>query len=170
MGTACCAGTPLSGAIVQLFRGNGEGRHVVATSIADAAGRFAVRTGAGTYTLEISYPGHEPHRQLVTLANAPVSAGSVRLRCSPLALDALTVCAERDAVQPRSGAARPPGAWDLHVALPDEEVASVRGYLAIEKVRFEECSMRAWRPAPRRCAARCPRSAKTRIAQFPILG
>ena len=33
----------------------------MATSAADATGRFAVRTGAGTYTLEIGFPGHEPH-------------------------------------------------------------------------------------------------------------
>jgi ferric enterobactin receptor len=104
-GTAWCAeGTPLSGAIVQLFHGNGPGRHLMAASIADATGRFAVRTGAGTYTLEISYPGHEPHRQQVTLANAPVGVGNVRVPCSPLGLDTLTVVAERDAFQLRSGA------------------------------------------------------------------
>jgi ferric enterobactin receptor len=77
----------------------------MAASVADATGRFAVRAGAGTYTLEISCPGHEPHRRQVTLANTPVSAGSVRLRCSPLGLDTLTVGAERDGVQLRSGAA-----------------------------------------------------------------
>ncbi len=104
-GTAWCAeGTPSSGAIVQLFHGDGPGRHLVATSVADATGRFAVRTGAGTYTLEISHPGHGPHRRQVTLANAPVSAGNVRLRCSPAGLDTLTVGAERDAVRLRSGA------------------------------------------------------------------
>jgi outer membrane receptor protein involved in Fe transport len=104
-GTASCAeGTPLSGAVVQLFHGNGPGRHLTATSVADAAGRFAVRTGAGTYTLEIRYPGHEPHRRQVAVANAPVSVGSVRFRCSPLGLDTLTVGAERDAFQLRSGA------------------------------------------------------------------
>jgi hypothetical protein len=105
-GTASCAqGTPLSGAIVQLFHGSGPGRHLMAASVADAGGRFAVRAGAGTYTLEISYPGQEPHRQQVTLANVPASAGSVRLPCRPLGLDTLTVGAERDAVQLRSGAA-----------------------------------------------------------------
>lgn len=103
-GTAYCASTPLSGAIVQLFHGNGPVRHLMATSVADAAGRFTVRTGAGTYTLEIRYPGHAPHRRQVTLANAPVSAGNVRLPCSPLGLDTLTVGAKRDAVQLRSGA------------------------------------------------------------------
>ncbi|HEX5871273.1 MAG TPA: TonB-dependent receptor, partial [Longimicrobium sp.] len=103
-GTASCAeGTPLGPAVAQLF--HGPGRHLVAASVADAAGRFAVRTGAGTYTLEIGYPGHEPHRQQVTVANAPVRVGSVRLRCGPLGLDTLTVGAERDAVQLRSGAA-----------------------------------------------------------------
>jgi hypothetical protein len=104
-GTASCAeGTPLSGAVVQLFHGDGAGRHLMAASVADAAGRFAVRTGAGTYTLEIRYPGHEPHRRQVTLANAPVSVGNVRFPCRPLGLDTLTVGAERDAVQLRSGA------------------------------------------------------------------
>jgi hypothetical protein len=103
-GTAWCAGTPSSGAIVQLFHGDGPGRHLVAASVADATGRFAVRTGAGTYTLEISYPGHEPHRQEVALANAPVSVGNVRARCRPLGLDTVTVGAERDALQLRSGA------------------------------------------------------------------
>jgi outer membrane receptor protein involved in Fe transport len=104
-GTAHCAGTPSSGAIVRLFHGSGPGRHLVAASVADATGRFAVRAGAGTYTLEIGYPGHEPHRRQVTLANAPVSAGDVRLRCGPLGLDTLRVGAERDAVRLRSGAA-----------------------------------------------------------------
>ncbi|HEX6367526.1 MAG TPA: TonB-dependent receptor [Longimicrobium sp.] len=104
-GSASCAeGTPLSGAVVQLFHGDGPGRHLMAASVADAAGRFAVRTGAGTYTLEIGYPGQEPHRQQVAIANAPVRVGNVRLRCGPLGLDTLTVGAERDAVQLRSGA------------------------------------------------------------------
>ncbi|HST59336.1 MAG TPA: TonB-dependent receptor [Longimicrobium sp.] len=104
-GTASCAdGTLLRGAIVQLFHGDGPGRHLMAASVADAAGHFAVRTGAGTYTLEIRSPGQAPHRQQVTLANAAVSAGSVRLPCGPLGLDTLTVGAERDAVQLRSGA------------------------------------------------------------------
>lgn len=103
-GTAWCEGTPLSGAIVQLFHGDGPGRHLMAASVADASGRFAVRAGAGTYTLQISYPGQEPHLRRVTLADAPVSAGNVRLRCSPLRLDTLAVDAERDAVRLRSGA------------------------------------------------------------------
>ena len=102
-GTARCAeGTPLSGAIVQLF--HGPNRHSMAAATADAAGRFVIRTGGGTYTLEISYPGHEPHRQQVTLATAPLHLGAVRLRFRPLELDAMTVSAERDAVQLRSGA------------------------------------------------------------------
>ena len=60
---SCALGTPVSGAVVQLFHGNGASRHLLVTSVADATGRFAVRTAAGTYTLEISYPGHAPHRQ-----------------------------------------------------------------------------------------------------------
>jgi hypothetical protein len=76
----------------------------VATAVADAAGRFAVRTGPGTYTLEVSHPGHAPHRQQVAVANAPVSVGNVRLQGSPPGLDPVTVVAERDAVQLRSGA------------------------------------------------------------------
>ena len=104
-GTVSCAeGTPSSGAVVQLFHGSGPGRHLMAASVADATGRFAVRTGAGTYTLEIGYPGHAPHRQQVAVANAPVSVGNVRIPCTPLGLDTLRVGAERDAVQLRSGA------------------------------------------------------------------
>jgi outer membrane receptor protein involved in Fe transport len=109
-GTASCAeGIPSSGAIVQLFHGDGPGRHLAAASVADAAGRFAVHTGAGTYTLEIRVPGNEPHRRQVTLANAPVRVGSVRLPCGPpgldtLGLDTVMVDAERDAVRLRSGA------------------------------------------------------------------
>ena len=104
-GTASCAeGTPPGGAVVRLFHGDGPGRHLVAASVADAAGRFAVRAGAGTYTLEVGVPGHEPHRRRVTVANAPVRVGGVRLRCAPLGLDTLAVGAERDAVQLRSGA------------------------------------------------------------------
>ncbi|HEX5727186.1 MAG TPA: TonB-dependent receptor [Longimicrobiaceae bacterium] len=103
-GTAYCPeGAPVSGAIVQLFHGSGPGRHLMATSLTDAAGRFAVRAGGGTYTLEIRYPGHEPHRQQVTLAGAPLSVGTVPLRCSPLGLDTLAVRAERETVQLRSG-------------------------------------------------------------------
>jgi hypothetical protein len=101
---SCAEGTPSTGAVVRLFHGNGPGRHLMAASVADATGRFAVRTGAGTYTLEIGYPGHEPHRRQVTVANAAVNVGSVRLRCGPLGLDTLAVRAERDAVQLRSGA------------------------------------------------------------------
>jgi outer membrane receptor protein involved in Fe transport len=104
-GTASCAeGTPSTGAVVRLFHGSGPGRHLVAASVADAAGRFSVRTGAGTYTLEVGYPGQEPHRQQATLANAPASVGNVRIRCAPLGLDTLMVRAERDAVHLRSGA------------------------------------------------------------------
>src|SRR5688572_187938 len=105
MGTTSCAGgTPLSGAIVQLFHGDGPGRHLMASSVADATGRFVVRTGAGTYMLEISYPGRALHRQQVTLANAPVSLGNVRVQCTAVELESVTVRAERDAVQLKSGA------------------------------------------------------------------
>ncbi len=97
-------GTPASGAIVQLFHGSGPGRHLMATAVTDATGRFVVRTGGGTYTLEISYPGHEPHRQQVTLATAPLNVGSVRLDLRPMELDAVTATAERVAVELRSGA------------------------------------------------------------------
>jgi hypothetical protein len=104
-GTASCAeGAPSSGAIVQLFHGDGSGRHLMAASAADAAGRFSLRALPGTYTLEIGYPGHAPHRQQVSVAGAAVRVGNVRLRCGPLGLDTLTVRAERDAVQLRSGA------------------------------------------------------------------
>ena len=97
-------GTPLSGAIVQLFHGSGPGRHPMATSVTDAAGRFVVRAGGGAYTLEISHPGHAPHRQQVTLAAAPLHVGSVRLALRPVELDAVTASAERVAVELRSGA------------------------------------------------------------------
>jgi ferric enterobactin receptor len=97
-------GVPLSGAIVQLFHGSGPGRHLMATSVTDAAGRFSLRTGGGTYTLEISFPGHEPHRQQVTPSMGPLSVGSVRLELRPVELDALTAGAERVAAELRSGA------------------------------------------------------------------
>jgi outer membrane receptor protein involved in Fe transport len=104
-GTASCAeGTPPGGAVARLFHGDGPGRHLVAASVADAAGRFAVRAGAGTYTLEVGYPGNEPHRRQVVVAHAPVRVGGVRLRCGPLGLDTLRVGVERDAVRLRSGA------------------------------------------------------------------
>ncbi|HEY7770518.1 TonB-dependent receptor plug domain-containing protein, partial [Longimicrobium sp.] len=101
---ACAEGTPSGGTVVQLFHGSGRGRHLVAASVADAAGRFSVRTGAGTYTLEIGYPGQEPHRRQATVANAPLSVGTVRIQCGPLRLDTLMVRADRDAVHLRSGA------------------------------------------------------------------
>ena len=97
-------GTALSGAIVQLIHGSGPGRHLVATSVTDAAGRFALRASGATYTLEIRHLGHEPHRREVTLAAAPVSVGAVRLQHTPQVLDAVTVSAERAAMQLRSGA------------------------------------------------------------------
>ena len=97
-------GTPLRGAIVQLLHGPGPDRHPIATSVTDAAGRFVVRTGGGTYTLEISHPGHAPHRRQVTLATAPLSVGAVRLAFRPVELDAVTATAERVAVELRSGA------------------------------------------------------------------
>jgi outer membrane cobalamin receptor len=104
-GTASCVeGTPPGDVVVRLFHGAGPGRHLVAASVADATGRFAVRAGAGTYALEVGYPGHEPHRRQVTVASAPVHVGGVRLRCGPLGLDTLAVGAGRDAVQLRSGA------------------------------------------------------------------
>jgi len=104
-GTASCAeGTPPAGAVVQLFHGSGPGRHLVAAAVADGAGRFSVRTAAGTYTLEIGYPGQEPHRQQATVGSAPVSVGAVRIPCGPLRLDTLMVRAEREAVHLRSGA------------------------------------------------------------------
>jgi outer membrane receptor protein involved in Fe transport len=97
-------GAPLRGAIVQLVHETGPERHLVATSVTDAAGRFVLRAGGGTYTLEIRQLGHEPHREEVTLAAAPVSVGVVRLRFTPRVLDPMTVSAERDAVELRSGA------------------------------------------------------------------
>ncbi len=83
---SCAEGTPLSGAVVQLFHGDGPGPHIMGTSVTDTTGRFAVRTGAGTYTLAISHPRLERHRQQVIIANAPVSAGDMRLQCRPLRL------------------------------------------------------------------------------------
>ncbi|CAA9358335.1 MAG: hypothetical protein AVDCRST_MAG40-3316, partial [uncultured Gemmatimonadaceae bacterium] len=76
----------------------------MATSVTDAAGRFVVGTAGGTYTLEISHPGHAPHRRRVTLAAAPLDLGSVRLELRPTELDAVTTSAERVAVELRSGA------------------------------------------------------------------
>lgn len=96
-------GTPLSGAIVQLFHRSGSEGHLIASSVTDAAGRFALRAAGGTFTLEIRHLGHEPHREPVTLA-AAASVGAVRLRLTPPVLEALTVRAERDAVELRSGA------------------------------------------------------------------
>jgi ferric enterobactin receptor len=98
-------GTPLAGAIVQLFHGSGTGRHVMATSLTDGAGRFAIRVGGGSYTLEVSYLGHEPHTRPVSVGASPVAVGPLHLQFSPLALDALTAAADRAAVQLRSGAA-----------------------------------------------------------------
>jgi hypothetical protein len=95
-------GAPLRGAIVRLF--HDPGAHSMATSVTDAAGRFVVRTGGGTYTVEISYPGHAPHRRQVTLATAPLDVGTVRLAFRAMELDAVTASAERVAVELRSGA------------------------------------------------------------------
>jgi outer membrane receptor protein involved in Fe transport len=105
MGTAACAeGTPLGGAIVQLFPGNRSEGHLVASSVTDSTGRFNIRAPAGTYTLEISSPGNSPHRRQITLTNTPLSAGNVRVQCGAVGLHTVTVRAERDAVWLRSGA------------------------------------------------------------------
>ena len=97
-------GAPLSAAIAQLFHGSGPGRRLMATSVTDTAGRFALRAGGGAYTLEIHYPGHEPHRNEVTLGAVPVNLGIVRLQFSPQVLNALTVSADRLEMELRSGA------------------------------------------------------------------
>jgi hypothetical protein len=76
----------------------------MATSVTDATGRFVVRTGGGTYTLEISHPGHEPHRQAGDPGRGPPRLGSVRLELRAMELDAVTTRAERVAVELRSGA------------------------------------------------------------------
>ena len=104
MGAALSAeGTPLSGAIVQLLHGTGPGAHLMATAVSDATGRFIVRASSGTYTLEVSYPGHQPHRRQVTLGTAPFNVGSVRLELRPMELGTVTARAERIAVALRSG-------------------------------------------------------------------
>jgi hypothetical protein len=58
-----------------IWKGVGPSDHLVAASVTDTAGRFALRAEGGSYTLEISYLGHEPHRQQVSLATAPVNVG-----------------------------------------------------------------------------------------------
>ena len=97
-------GAPTSGAIAQLLDASGPGRHLVATSVTDAAGRFALRAEGGRYTLEIRHLGHEPHRREVTLGTAPLNVGTVRLEPGPRVLAPLTVREERTAVELRSGA------------------------------------------------------------------
>jgi outer membrane receptor protein involved in Fe transport len=96
-------GTLLSGAIVRLFHGSGPGRHLMAASVTDTIGRFVVRTGSGSYELEITYAGHESHRQQVILATTPVHVGTVRLEPRRMELNAVTVSAAPDAVVLRSG-------------------------------------------------------------------
>ena len=104
-GTACGAeGTPLRAAIVQLFDGSGPRRRIVATSVTDTAGRFVVGSAGGMYTLEIRYAGHAPYRQDVTLATTSLDVGKVCLAFLPMALDAVTTTAERDAMELRSSA------------------------------------------------------------------
>ena len=103
-GTArSAAGAPLVGALVQLLHGFGADERLVTTALTDTKGGFAVRAGAGSYTLQISYPGHEPHRQQVTLATTPVTVGSIHLALGPTVLDEVTAQAERVAVELRSG-------------------------------------------------------------------
>src|SRR5688500_4077083 len=97
-------GTPLGGAIAQLFHGTGPGRHLVATSVTDAAGRFALRASSGPHTLEIRQLGHEPLRRNVTLGTAPLHVGALRLELGPPVLNPVTVREERIALDLRSGA------------------------------------------------------------------
>ena len=97
-------GAPLGGGLVQLFHHAGIERHLVATSVTDAAGRFSLRAVGGTCSLEIRALGHEPHRREVPVGSAPVDVGIVRLLSTANVLDAQAVIAERDAIQLRSGA------------------------------------------------------------------
>jgi outer membrane cobalamin receptor len=106
-GTVLCAeGPPLVGAIVQVVHGTGADRHVMATVLTDADGRFALRTAPGAYTLEVSYLGHAPHDRQLTVgaAGTPVNVGTVRLVPAALQHDAIAVEAERERLQLRSGA------------------------------------------------------------------
>ena len=103
-GTALCMeGTPSGRAVVQLVHVEGPERHLIASTVVDSTGRFVVRGGAGTYTLEISYPGRPPHRQQVILEHAPVTLGSVRIQCGVVRLNTVIVQAERDPIQLRNG-------------------------------------------------------------------
>ena len=97
-------GAPLGGAIAQLFHGSGPGRHLVATSVTDAAARFALRARGGAHTLEIRHLGHEPLRREVIIGTAPLHMGSLRLEPRPRALNPVTVREERIALELRSGA------------------------------------------------------------------
>ena len=94
---------PLSGAIVQLFRGADPETQLVATSVTDAAGRFALHVVGGTYTLDVRALGHEPHRRAVTIGADPLNVGTMRLQSAPRVLDAVTVSAERAGLESPSG-------------------------------------------------------------------
>ena len=102
----------------------------MATSIADAAGRFAVRADAGTYTLVITAAGRDAHRRQVTLASAPVHVGDVRLAAIRRAGHADgarrarrgAAAQRRDRVDVRASAAAGGSVADLLRTLPGIEV------------------------------------------------
>ena len=107
VGNVLATGGPaLAGAVVQLLHGAAPDRHLMASGLTDAAGRFSIRAPAGTYTLLINYLGHAQHERVVTIVTAQKSQniGTVRLDIAAVHLDSIAVHAERDRVQLLSGA------------------------------------------------------------------
>ncbi len=94
-------GTALSGAVVQLFHMMGEMRHLVAGGLSDPEGRFVIRAEPGTYLVAIGFLGYTAYEVTVTVppSGGPLSVGEVRLAPSPLALDGITVNAQRAPVR-----------------------------------------------------------------------
>jgi len=94
-------GTVLSGAVVQLFHMMGEMRHLMAGGLSDQDGRFVLRAEPGTYLAMIDYLGYVAHEVDVTVPSTggSMSLGEVRLVLSPLALEEITVNAQRAPVR-----------------------------------------------------------------------
>lgn len=91
-------GAPIAGVVVAARSAADSTRG--ARGVTGQDGSFRLDVGPGTYRVQITHLGHQPHTREVTLApGAPAAElGTVQLSAMPVALQGITVEAERSAV------------------------------------------------------------------------
>jgi hypothetical protein len=79
----------------------GEMLHLMAGGLSDQDGRFVLRAEPGTYLAKMDYLGYTPHEVSVTVPSSggSMSLGEVHLALSPLAVEGITVNAQRAPVR-----------------------------------------------------------------------